>query len=57
MGDVDAWLEQVRQCQYLKETDIKRNSFNWLIQGLCEMVKELLMEESNVQLVRYARVN
>lgn len=39
-GGPDEWLATVRQCQYLPETDLKR---------LCEMVKELLMEESNIQ--------
>jgi len=36
----DEWLQIVRGCQYLPETDLKR---------LCELVKELLMEESNIQ--------
>ncbi|OZJ05243.1 Serine/threonine-protein phosphatase ppe1 [Bifiguratus adelaidae] len=40
MGNSEEWLETVRKCQYLPEADIKK---------LCEMVKELLMEESNVQ--------
>lgn len=39
----DEWLEQARQCKYLPETDMKR---------LCEIVKEHLMEESNIQPVR-----
>lgn len=39
-GGPDEWLQIVRKCQYLPETDLKR---------LCEMVKELLMEESNIQ--------
>ena len=39
-GGPDEWLATVRGCHYLPETDIKR---------LCEMVKELLMEESNIQ--------
>lgn len=39
-GGPDEWLATVRGCQYLPETDLKR---------LCEMVKELLMEESNIQ--------
>ncbi|RKP08863.1 Metallo-dependent phosphatase-like protein [Thamnocephalis sphaerospora] len=43
MGDPDQWLETIRNCQYLPEPDIKK---------LCEKVKELLMEESNVQPVR-----
>ncbi|ODQ52050.1 Metallo-dependent phosphatase [Saitoella complicata NRRL Y-17804] len=36
----DEWLEQIKQCKYLPEADLKH---------LCEMVKELLMEESNIQ--------
>lgn len=48
----DAWLEQLTQCKYLSESDLKK---------LCEIVnmplilcntiqvKELLLEESNVQ--------
>lgn len=36
----DEWLEQARQCHYLPEPDMKR---------LCELVKEYLMEESNIQ--------
>lgn len=31
----DAWLEQVKQCKFLPEADMKQ---------LCEIVKELLME-------------
>ncbi|GAB7361711.1 hypothetical protein MBLNU230_g1758t1 [Neophaeotheca triangularis] len=36
----DEWLEQAKLCRYLPEADMKR---------LCEIVKECLMEESNVQ--------
>ena len=36
----DEWLEQAKLCHYLPEADMKR---------LCEMVKECLMEESNIQ--------
>jgi serine/threonine-protein phosphatase PP1-1 len=36
----DEWLEQAKLCRYLPEADMKR---------LCEMVKECLMEESNIQ--------
>ncbi|KAF9406234.1 Serine/threonine-protein phosphatase 6 catalytic subunit, partial [Podila epigama] len=43
MPGPDEWLETVRQCQPLPELEIKK---------LCEMVKELLMEESNIQPVR-----
>jgi serine/threonine-protein phosphatase PP1-1 len=39
-GQVDEWLEQIKKCSYLAEGDIKK---------LCEIVKELLMEEANVQ--------
>ncbi|KAI9849998.1 MAG: sporulation-induced protein [Thelocarpon superellum] len=42
-GGPDEWLEQARQCKYLPETDMKR---------LCEIVKECLMEESNIQPVQ-----
>ncbi|EIE79434.1 serine/threonine-protein phosphatase ppe1 [Rhizopus delemar RA 99-880] len=40
MGNPDEWLEKVKRCEYLPEQDVKR---------LCEMVKELLLEESNIQ--------
>ncbi|KAI9311685.1 Metallo-dependent phosphatase-like protein [Dichotomocladium elegans] len=43
MGNPDEWLETVRKCEYLPENDIKK---------LCEMVKELLVEESNIQPVQ-----
>jgi len=36
----DEWLETLRKCKYLSEPDLKQ---------LCELVKELLLEESNVQ--------
>ena len=36
----DEWLAQARLCRYLPEADMKR---------LCEIVKECLMEESNIQ--------
>lgn len=39
-SDLDQWLECAKKCQYLPEAIMKK---------LCEMVKELLMEESNVQ--------
>jgi len=38
--EMDGWLALARQCKYLPEPDIKK---------LCEYVKELLLEESNVQ--------
>jgi serine/threonine-protein phosphatase 6 catalytic subunit len=37
---VDGWIEKVRSCQHLSEIELKQ---------LCDMVKEILMEESNVQ--------
>ncbi|KAK3638649.1 sporulation-induced protein [Elasticomyces elasticus] len=36
----DEWLAQAKLCRYLPEQDMKR---------LCELVKESLMEESNIQ--------
>jgi len=39
-GDPDQWLAQIKECRYLPESDIK---------ALCEKVKELLVEESNIQ--------
>jgi hypothetical protein len=39
----DVWLEEILKCQYLPENDMKI---------LCEKVKELLMEESNIQPVQ-----
>lgn len=37
---LDEWLEEAKQCHYLPESVMKE---------LCEMVKEVLMEESNIQ--------
>lgn len=42
-GGVDEWLETAKKCKYLPEADMKR---------LCELVKEFLMEESNIQPVK-----
>lgn len=39
-SDPEKWLEEVWECQYLPESSLRR---------LCELVKELLMEESNIQ--------
>lgn len=39
----DEWLAQAKLCRYLPEADMKR---------LCEVVKECLMEESNIQPVQ-----
>lgn len=38
--DMDAWIEKVRNCEHLSENELK---------SLCDKVKEILMEESNVQ--------
>ncbi|CCK72552.1 type 2A-related serine/threonine-protein phosphatase SIT4 KNAG_0K01880 [Huiozyma naganishii CBS 8797] len=43
MSGPDEWLETVKKCQALTEPQMKQ---------LCELVKELLMEESNIQPVR-----
>jgi len=41
VGDpLDSWVEQCKKCKFLPEPDLKR---------LCEIVKALLLEESNVQ--------
>jgi len=37
---LDSWVEQTKKCKFLPEPDLKR---------LCEIVKGLLLEESNVQ--------
>ncbi|KKF96852.1 Serine/threonine-protein phosphatase ppe1 [Ceratocystis platani] len=37
---IDEWLEEAKQCHYLPERVMKE---------LCEIVKEILMEESNIQ--------
>merc|ERR1711959_792266 len=38
--DLDAWIEKVQKTQHLEESELKK---------LCEYVKEILVEESNVQ--------
>jgi len=38
--DLEKWIAKVRRCEHLEETELKQ---------LCDMVKEILMEESNVQ--------
>lgn len=40
IGNPDSWIAQLRQCKYLPEADIK---------ALCDHVRALLMEESNIQ--------
>ncbi|KAF9790549.1 Metallo-dependent phosphatase-like protein [Thelephora terrestris] len=41
--EVDDWIVQLSQCKKLSEADVKT---------LCDKVKEVLMEESNVQPVK-----
>lgn len=43
MVDLDAWISRVKNCQVLKESELKQ---------LCELVKSILIEESNVQPVQ-----
>ncbi|WIA30754.1 hypothetical protein OEZ86_000817 [Tetradesmus obliquus] len=38
--ELDKWIEKVKRCEYLAEDELK---------SLCEYVKEILVEESNVQ--------
>lgn len=38
--DLDKWIEQLRNCQHLSESDMKK---------LCERLKNILLEESNIQ--------
>lgn len=39
-GNVDKWVEITKDCKYLPETELKQ---------LCELVCDLLLEESNIQ--------
>lgn len=39
MGDLDKWIEIVKECKYLPENDLKQ---------LCDIVCDYLIEESNV---------
>lgn len=40
MSDLDRWIETVKECKYLPENDLKK---------LCDIVCEILLEESNIQ--------
>lgn len=40
--DVNQWIEQLKKCEYIKENEVK---------ALCTRAKEILQEESNVQVV------
>lgn len=42
MSELDKWIEQLKNCEPLKESDVK---------SLCEKAIEILVEESNVQRV------
>ena len=42
MSELDGWIEQLRRCEILAESDVKK---------LCEKAVEILVEESNVQRV------
>jgi hypothetical protein len=41
-GDLDRQIEQLRRCEYLKESEVK---------ALCARAREILVDESNVQRV------
>ena len=43
MADLDRWIETLLQCKPLTEAEIKT---------LCDMTKDILVDESNVQPVR-----
>ncbi|XP_053992964.1 serine/threonine-protein phosphatase 6 catalytic subunit [Hylaeus anthracinus] len=40
MSDIDKWIEIAKECKYLPENDLKK---------LCDIVCDLLLEESNIQ--------
>lgn len=37
--DINSWIEQLKKCEYIKESEVK---------ALCTRAKEILLEESNV---------
>ena len=41
-ADIDKQIEQLKRCEYIKESEVK---------ALCNKAKEILMQESNVQRV------
>ena len=41
-SDIDRWIEQLKNCETLKEPEVK---------SLCEKALEILVEEGNVQRV------
>lgn len=40
MAELDKWIEIAKKCRYLPENDLKK---------LCDIVCDLLIEESNIQ--------
>lgn len=38
--DLNQWIEQLKKCEYIKESEVK---------ALCNRAKEILIHESNVQ--------
>lgn len=38
--DINQWIEQLKRCEYIKESEVK---------ALCNRAKEILIQESNVQ--------
>lgn len=38
--DINLWIEQLKRCEYIKESEVK---------ALCNRAKEILIQESNVQ--------
>lgn len=40
VGNPDQWIEQLRECKYLPEGEMKQ---------LCEQVRQIMIEESNIQ--------
>lgn len=40
VGNPDQWIAQLRECKYLPEGEMKQ---------LCEQVRQIMMEESNIQ--------
>ena len=41
-SNLDEQIERLKRCEYLKESEVK---------ALCDKAKEILIEESNVQMV------
>ena len=38
--DINQWIDQLKKCEYIKESEVK---------ALCNKAKEILIQESNVQ--------